>query len=504
MKKFIGILLMIFSVLTVSVYPVSAASHFAAQNSENICFSGDGSSENPYIITTAKELDAARENLSANYKLGNDIDLTEYLSESGDGYVKWNESGWEPIGSPDKPFTGNFDGANHVISGLWINRPDAYVGLFGAVYPNDKYSSIQNLGVGIAEKGIVGSAGGGLVGYSKGEIINCYVTGGSIKGLDTIGGLIGNQDVIGLVFNSHADIDVISEESGILSGSHIGGLIGDANGFIQNCYAVGNVKGYNYCGGLLGEFNTMTRVINCYAKGDVIGSGDNIGGLVGYCMDGFILYSYSTGNVKGNNYIGGLVGLQGGKSSIRSCYSLSKVSSEGDHIGGLVGAQSSPPYFENFNTIENCCVGGSIKTSGERFGAISGYTDAESAISNCLRYDTFTVNGNVIPNDDKNSGPNNINGAEINGTSLLIDKDKYSVWICPIYWSGNGVLNTVIYNSQGDVVKVYTDYIDSESGFQQYDYSDIPDAYRVKTMLWNDLDQIRPFCEAAEIYLENI
>lgn len=104
MKKFIGILLMIFWILTVSVYPVSAASHFAAQNSENIYFSGDGSPENPYIITTAKELDTARENLSANYKLGNDINLTEYLSENGDGYVKWNESGWEPIGSPDKPF----------------------------------------------------------------------------------------------------------------------------------------------------------------------------------------------------------------------------------------------------------------------------------------------------------------------------------------------------------------------------------------------------------------
>mgnify|MGYP000807148984 FL=1 len=96
------------------------------------------------IITSARELDEIRNNLSAHYKLGNDIDLTEYLSDVGEGYAKWNKEGWEPIGKPDGSrngyFTGSFEGAYHIISGLWINRTDSdNIGLFGGVnsYNND-------------------------------------------------------------------------------------------------------------------------------------------------------------------------------------------------------------------------------------------------------------------------------------------------------------------------------------------------------------------------------
>lgn len=42
-----------------------------------IRLTGNGTLENPYIITSARELDEIRNNLSAHYKLGNDIDLTE-------------------------------------------------------------------------------------------------------------------------------------------------------------------------------------------------------------------------------------------------------------------------------------------------------------------------------------------------------------------------------------------------------------------------------------------
>ena len=88
--------------------------------------SGSGTPSDPYIITTLAQLDAVRNNLSANYKLGADINATETAGWNGG-------AGWVPIGEGDNnpSFTGVFDGAGHVIRGLTIHRPgSSNVGLF--------------------------------------------------------------------------------------------------------------------------------------------------------------------------------------------------------------------------------------------------------------------------------------------------------------------------------------------------------------------------------------
>ena len=58
---------------------------------------GDGTEKNPYIIEKAEQLNAVRNGLAAHYKLGKNINLSNY-------------SGWVPIGNSDAPFTGTFDG----------------------------------------------------------------------------------------------------------------------------------------------------------------------------------------------------------------------------------------------------------------------------------------------------------------------------------------------------------------------------------------------------------
>ena len=51
--------------------------------------SGSGTEESPYIITTASQLDEIRNELTAHYRLGNDINL---------GTAPWNSgAGWEPL-----------------------------------------------------------------------------------------------------------------------------------------------------------------------------------------------------------------------------------------------------------------------------------------------------------------------------------------------------------------------------------------------------------------------
>ena len=63
---------------------------------------GSGTSADPYVITTINNLNELRNNLSACYVLGNNIELPDKLN-------------WLPIGNENKPFTGTFDGNGYKI-----------------------------------------------------------------------------------------------------------------------------------------------------------------------------------------------------------------------------------------------------------------------------------------------------------------------------------------------------------------------------------------------------
>lgn len=79
---------------------------------------GSGIDGSPYIIETAEQLDKVRDYLGSYFKLGKDIDLTDYLAYDGDGYDKWGNSGWLPIGDVNHTFKGTFDGADCKITGM--------------------------------------------------------------------------------------------------------------------------------------------------------------------------------------------------------------------------------------------------------------------------------------------------------------------------------------------------------------------------------------------------
>jgi hypothetical protein len=144
---------------------------------------------------------------------------------------------------------------------------------------------------------------GGLIGYNYGVINNCYTTGTTIGSGDAIGGLVGYNDYGSLIINSYA----IGE---VYGNSYLGGLVGfNANaGYIESSYAIGDVTGVSAVGGLVGYNEYVGFINNCYATGDVYGDDDNsfTGGLVGV-NDGNISNSYAIGEVTGNYYLGGLV-----------------------------------------------------------------------------------------------------------------------------------------------------------------------------------------------------
>ncbi|WP_171632003.1 GLUG motif-containing protein [Paenibacillus plantarum] len=204
---------------------------------------GNGTQQQPFEITSAKQLDNVRNNMELGlyFKLSNDIDLNVSPYNEGDG--------WQPIGSDGSAFRGNIDGNGHIIRGLTIRKSTIdFVGLFGQLELGSTVTNMRLENVNITGNWVVG----GLAGHNRfGSISNSYVTG-TVNGNHAIGGLVGFND--GTITNSYASASVIGNVE-------IGGLVGvNMNGTITTSYATGIVSGTNQSGGLVGVNNrTITN-----------------------------------------------------------------------------------------------------------------------------------------------------------------------------------------------------------------------------------------------------
>lgn len=128
--------------------------------------------------------------LHGDYALSQDINATET--------ERWNAGkGFEPLKDESKnmPFSGNFDGNNYSIKGLFINRYKNDVGLFGMCGGRSiLHNVIENLTLdnfNIAGDHYVGSLAGFV---ANSDLLNIRVINPTIKSRDVAGGLIGTTD----------------------------------------------------------------------------------------------------------------------------------------------------------------------------------------------------------------------------------------------------------------------------------------------------------------------
>ena len=250
-----------------------------------------------------------------------------------------------------------------VKSVLIIKDSGNTAGLVGGVCGrNDRGTVLKCFVTGSIETGY---ASGGLIGYNNAGVIDsCYAAVDVTADLNWIGGLIGS-DYDGDIRCCTAVGDVrISTSSRDYTIGGTGGLIGKCNesravyctamgniteleagsvnlgGLIGNCYmcqpvqfcrAYGDVAGNfntDYVGGLIGS-SDRTDIEQCFAVGNVRG-GALVGGLVGFAGIGDILSSYATGKVCGVRRVGGFAGTTGSHNSIRGSYAAGDV--EGGYL----------------------------------------------------------------------------------------------------------------------------------------------------------------------------
>ena len=164
------------------------------------------------------------------------------------------------------------------------------------------------------------------------------------------------------------------------------GLFGYVRGSSARLRNIGllevNVTGDDYVGGLVG-INWDSTVSNSYATGSVTADSE-VGGLVGSSL-GDIVSSYATGSVTATrNNAGGLVGRNDSGRMVSNSYATGAVSGVGN-VGGLVG--------ENGGDISNSYATGSV-TGGSSVGGLVG-SNFEATVSNSYATGTVTGNTNV-------------------------------------------------------------------------------------------------------------
>ncbi|WP_263020928.1 GLUG motif-containing protein [Natronobiforma cellulositropha] len=224
---------------------------------------GAGTADDPYVLTSAADVQQIEQDRSAHYELAGDIDAS-------------GVAGFEPIGDATAPFTGSFDGNGHTIAGLTIHAEnDDHVGLFGVV-DGGVVEAVH-----LADADVRGGAMvGALVGFNAGEV-HAASASGTVSGTDDVGGLVGVAD--GPVTESAALTDVEGS-------SAVGGLVGfNSCGPVTDTWAGGEVSGDERVGGLVGE-NHCT-VSRSYATGSVDGGVDT-GGAIGDHVAGSVTDVY--------------------------------------------------------------------------------------------------------------------------------------------------------------------------------------------------------------------
>lgn len=371
---------------------------------------GDGSSSNPYEITTLENLYWISANTSVwdkHFIQTADIDASVTST--------WSGGGWIPIGKMNQdystyPFKGSYDGKNFTIKGLTINRPssdDLCTGLFGMAL-GANLQNIRLLGPNIYVNSYAGSLGGRLENCT---VKNCHVTGSTtVEGGYCTGGLAGLTEN-SIVSDCHSSCSVIGS-------GFVGGMIGSVRvSTITFCNSSGDV-GYNTAttsseiGGFVGNIEGSTLSKN-FSTGNVNASG---GSSSGFCTGGFVGWSssnlndpyqpttitdcYSSGNVNGGKYTGGFVGnnyAASGTSTIANCYSRGVITGEGILMGFVA---------DNSGTVNNCYFDAEVDglaytvSGGNWYGAIGKSTVEMKTQSTYIGWDFTAIWGiNETTND---------------------------------------------------------------------------------------------------------
>ena len=375
---------------------------------------GAGTKLSPYVILTAEQLahlsfvvnSSDKAYQGKYFKLGADIKLNkgDVIDEKGalvGDSTKLHK--WTPIGNSSVSFDGNFDGDGHSISGMFINTTSTHNGLFGN---NQGYISnfvLKDSWVngGKNTAGVAGNSGGSIIAVQN------YA---SVTGTENIGGIAGQSNG---PYPKNASIRTC-DNYGIIKGkTFVAGIVGITyQSTLDSCENYGLVEGVSNVGGIAGRGGytyVSTYLFECenvVNHASIIGTGDNIGGIIGvagYASSSIsgnqtittLKFAKNMASVSGGNYVGGVIGLAN-RADVQILANEGNVDGQ-KYVSGVVGkfiASSSQSLYNVGDVSGTIYIGGIIgdNEEGVTSSAYStGKVDGDSLVGLMIGYNYNTT-----------------------------------------------------------------------------------------------------------------
>lgn len=369
-----------------------------------INFPGSGTEADPYRLENAAHLDNLNELVSEGatfegkyFEITNDITVSNGWDGIGYARVEAQES-WGyviPTTKEFKPFMGTLDGQGYTVTFPTGSQP-----LFDCV----RNATIKNIKISgdIADDGLI--ANYAQDGNNKTADISgiTILSGTKIAGSGLLGGYASGSNVV--------NIDDCHIEEGVTIGSseasNIGGIAGDFNGTISNSSCAATVYGKDFVGGIVagqGQSMSSTVISDCVFSGQVIATGNYVGGISGCgytgtgwgfspnagCID--IKNCTVSGSITGGDYVGGILGAEPG---VVQCWDnatgeitgntfTGTISTEGQYAGGVIG------YMKSINRY-NIISGNRYKPTATAAKGIGGATYIDTSYANPTPIDGVT------------------------------------------------------------------------------------------------------------------
>lgn len=343
---------------------------------------------------------------------------------------KWDDGkGFNPIGSSDAPFTGTLDGfSGETVFGLYnltINRPDEdNVGLISVAGSSGNAAALNDIhlySAAITGKDKVGTVAGTL---QQGSSLSWSGTAGTVKGTESLGGLVGLVDGSS-VWDSSSSVTVAggNKAGGIAGTLRNGGTLTDVRNFgdVSGTEDVGGIAGYVEGGTITGSGSAIYDYANTYNTGTVTGT-TNTGGLVGHAKGIYMYGVFNTNEdsplskksqliIDDSNTViqrgddkkdekGNLISDAAGKTiteeSLQSNYG--KVTGV-TNTGGLVGYLEDAPNYSR--TVTNINISSTTKTNAD--GTTTKEAVKDATIKNNV-IDTSYNAGNITGKGDNTGG----------------------------------------------------------------------------------------------------
>lgn len=342
---------------------------------------GSGTEQDPFIITSYMHMNnvptVMADGKTVWFKMDADVDMDPKVA----GH-------WDPLNSVSPYDKGiDFNGNGHVIRNLSVNGSYQHGGftsiLNGRVrnvtfenchYVNTFTSDNNDMGIVSAFAGYMSNGREHRAAIDHVTVKNCSITTSTIlqTGGVGFGGLVGTA-----VCCNATDCTV--------------------DGFAIHC---AGSRPCNIHGGVVGRFlSNASQILRCQVVNTELTEGNSfVGGIAAYVNTKFpptISGCSFNGKLKGNAYVGGILGASRYPVEIVNCTSEGTISAIGSYCGGILGGGDCANKAANDIIVSGCKSSADLSSSNVRLGGIVGTLPTTSdckggVIENCEFTGTLT------------------------------------------------------------------------------------------------------------------